>query len=686
MAEGVGNPGPSREETMDESDVERLLAECLEEYHRRRALRESISAVDFEERLGPHFDEFIELLAAESSLDAAMSNEAPAEAFPRPFGAYTLLRELGGGAMGVVYEAMHRDLGRKVALKVLRTGFDTEPLALERFRREARACAQVRHDSIVEIYEAGFAEGRPFYAMPILSGKSLAQLIREGNGPAPKDLCRGLAGIADALDGLHRAGIVHRDIKPGNIMVSPEGKMILADFGLARTAASQALTQTGQALGTPLYMSPEQVIGQKAEIDGRSDIYGLGATMYEALSGKPPFKADGFHSLMRLILTERPPPIASVAPHVPRESAFIAMKAMEREKKDRYQSAAEMKQDLDAFVAGLPVTGRPVARWRVLVRRNRKLLLAAAVLMLALAGAAFLWMHRPATLQLSCFPAARVSVDGRDFGATPARIELPAGQHEVRLAQDGFSERRFAVTLAAGEKQTLENILIAADPDHPEALGLLAKAMDIDLSSFETRARLRGPPDCPDLEVLWPRGTVRAADLISYRIDVIEPAVEIEGTVEFRRGAEVLGRLDFAPERLVTEAAFPADVLAKLSPGDEVEWGYWPREGEPVTARFRLVDEAVGPKLAALEATLKGQTDHLRGHFRAQILLDAGLDLAAFREALRILEKAPKSARALAVAEETLIRMGLADTGPWAEMRSRIDNLSREARSAVPND
>lgn len=671
---------------MDESDVERLLAECLEEYHRRRALRESISAVDFEGRLGPHFDEFIDLLAAESSLDAAMADEPPAEAFPRPFGAYTLLRELGGGAMGVVYEALHRDLGRKVALKVLRTGFDTEPLALERFRREARACAQVRHESIVEIYESGFAEGRPFYAMPILSGNSLAELIREGRAPGPKELCRGFAGIADALDALHRAGIVHRDIKPGNIMVSPEGKMILADFGLARTAASQALTQTGQALGTPLYMSPEQVIGQKEEIDGRSDIYGLGATMYEALSGKPPFKADGFHSLMRLILTERPASIGSVAPHVPRESAFIAMKAMEREKKDRYQTAAEMKQDLEAFVEGLPVTGRPVARSRVFLRRNRKPLLAAAVLLLAIAGAGVLWMRRPAVLQLSCFPSARVSVDGRDFGTTPAKIELRAGEHAVLLAQDGFSERRFAVTLAAGDKQTLENVLIASDPDHPEALGLIAKSMDVDLSSFERRARLRTLPKGPDLEVLWPRGDVRAGDLISFRIDVVEPAAEIEGTVEFRRGDEVLGRIEFAPDNLLTEEAFPADVLAKLVPGDVVEWGYWPREGKPVTARFCLVDNTVAPKLAALEARLAGQADHLRGHFRAQILLDAGLNLAAYREALRILEKAPESARALAVAEEVLTRMGLEDTNPWGEMRSRLDRLLTENRSAVPHD
>jgi hypothetical protein len=668
---------------MDETEVERLLADCLEEYHRRRALRESVTAADFAEKLGAHFEEFVNLLAAESSLDAALEGGTPPEVFPRPFGAYTLLRGLGGGSMGVVYEAVHRDLGRKVALKVLRTGFDTEPLALERFRREARACAQVRHESIVEIYEAGYAEGRPFYVMPILEGKSLAGLIREGKVPGPRDLCRGLAGIVDALDALHRAGIIHRDVKPGNIMVCPDGRMILADFGLARTATSQALTLSGQALGTPLYMSPEQVVGQKAEIDGRSDIYGLGATMYEALSGRPPFKADGYHALMRLILTGRPVSLREVAPQVPQECAFIALKAMERERMDRYQTAAEMKRDLEAFIAGAPVAGRPVAGWRVFLRRNRRPLLASAALLLAMAVAGFWWTRRPAILQLSCFPPARVTVDGREFGTTPVKLELPEGDHEVRLTRDGFSERRFIVALSAGDDKTLERVIVASDPDRPETHGVIARAMGMDFPVFESRPRLRGAADRPALELLWPRGDVRASDLLSWRIDLVDAEASIAGTLEFRRGDEVLGRLAFDPDNLRTEEVFPADVLAKLSPGDVLEWGCWPREGEPMTARCRLVPDTVAARLSALERRLEGQPDRLRDHFRAQVLLDEGLFLAAYRQALRTLEDAPGSPRATVMAVEALARMGLEDTIVWGEARDRLDRLPPEVRSTV---
>ena len=571
-----------------------------------------------------------------------MEPAAPAEIFPRPFGAYTLLRELGGGAMGVVYEAMHRDLGRKVALKVLRTGFDTEPLALERFRREARACAQIRHPNIVEIYEAGQAEGRPFYAMPILTGKSLAELVKERAVPEPRELCRGMAGIADALDTLHSAGIVHRDVKPANIMVSPDGKMILADFGLARTAASLALTQTGQTLGTPLYMSPEQVIGKKDEVDGRSDIYGLGVTLYEALSGRPPFKADGFHSLMRLILTERPKPLTAVAPDVPRECALIAMKAMEREKRDRYQTAAEMKRDLLAFVEGMPVSGRPVPAWRVFVRRNRLPLFSTAALLVVALVAAFLWMNRSASLAVSCFPDALVQVDGREVGATPVKMKLEAGGHVVIVRQTGFGERRHAVSLRPGEDRVLETVLIAAGSDDPATLALLAEAMDIRLSKFEEGPRFRAS-EASDVEVLWPRGDVRAADLYAYRIDIPNEAFEFDGNLEFRRGGEVLCRAPFTPDNGTAEEALPDGLLGKLSPGDVVEWGYYPRTGEPFTARFRFVGDAGALALATVEAKLKDQPELVRAHFRAQVLLDAGLDLAAYREAGRVFGEIPRA-------------------------------------------
>ena len=243
---------------MTEHEHELLLAECVEDYHRRRALRAPVRPEDYRERLGDLFPDFQDILEAEERLDQTV-NLAPGAPFPRPFGSYTLVRELGRGSMGVVYEAVHRPLGRKVALKILRTEFDTLSLLLERFRREAQACAQVRHECVIEIYEAGDVDGRPYFTMPILPGRTLAQRIQTGDLPEPVVLCRGLAGVADGLAALHTAGIVHRDVKPGNILVDDDGRMILADLGLARSAASQSITQTGQAPGTPSRSSASRI-------------------------------------------------------------------------------------------------------------------------------------------------------------------------------------------------------------------------------------------------------------------------------------------------------------------------------------------------------------------------------------------------------------------------------------------
>ena len=155
--------------------------------------------------------------------------------------------------------------------------------------------------------------------------------------------------IHSALAELHEKGIVHRDVKPGNIMVDVNGRMLLADFGLARTAATETLTQTGQAMGTPLYMSPEQVLGSRDEIDGRSDVYGLGVSLYEALAGRPPFKPADYAALMRMIVSEQAPDLRKTNPEVPTDLARIAMTAIEKDKDDRYASAAAMRDDLRAW-------------------------------------------------------------------------------------------------------------------------------------------------------------------------------------------------------------------------------------------------------------------------------------------------------------------------------------------------
>ncbi|MHC5011427.1 MAG: serine/threonine-protein kinase, partial [Planctomycetota bacterium] len=327
---------------MSEAEKQLLVARSLEDFHSRRARGEAPIAEDYSDPLGEAYDDFLDVLAAETALDALL--EPPAEeALPRDFGPYTLLREIGRGAAGIVYEAVHRELGRREAVKILRTAFDAEDTANERFRREAKALARIEHPNVVEIFGAGEVEGRLYYAMALLEGPSLAKIARSAEPVDARVLCEGLAGVADALRALHEAGVVHRDVKPSNIIVAPDGRMVLADFGLARAVGSASMTRTGQALGTPLYMSPEQMLGKRDAIDGRSDVYGLGATLYEVLAGQPVFKTDDVRALLKLVISERPVPLRRVAPHVPEGCDYIAMKALEKRRQDRYQTAAAMR-------------------------------------------------------------------------------------------------------------------------------------------------------------------------------------------------------------------------------------------------------------------------------------------------------------------------------------------------------
>jgi len=660
-----------------EKDKERLLGESLEEYHGRRARGEPAPVEEWKDRLGEHYAEFVEIVAASSAIDDLIYPAPRGETFPRTFGEYTLLRLLGRGAMGMVYEAIHRELGRRVALKVLRAGFEDDPLAYDRFRREAKACAQVRHDHIVPIYEVGQVEGRPFYAMPALAGSSLLELIRSGDAPPPRELCRGLADVADALDTLHQAGIVHRDVKPANIMVEPGGRMILADFGLARTANAQTLTSTGQALGTPLYMSPEQLLGRKGEVDGRSDVYGLGVTLYEALSGEPPFRAENVSGLMRMILRDRPRPLPDVVPDLPLDCSFIALKAMEKRLDDRYQTAAALRDDLRNFAEGKKVTGRPVSALRYRLRRYRWQLTSAAAALLVLVTSALWFANRDATLHIVCFPVAQVSVDGAADVETPLELRLPPGSHELVFRQEGFGPRSVALRLVAGETRTMETALIAADPEDPEALRRIAKELGIALEMFEAAARIRGGPDGAPLQVLYPRGDVRLADLGTWRIDVPDDRFEVDGHVEFRRDGEMLARVPFAADYTWTIGEVPAALTRELREGDTVEWGYFPKRGRSVTAGFRVVRDPLSERMRALEESTEGQPEILRSHLRVQLYLEQGLYVAALIEADRVVVLRGDSDRGWGAMLRALDGMGLEKTLMGSEAR---DHLRRAPR------
>ncbi len=656
-----------------------LLSNLLEDFHQRRARGETPGPEEYRDRAGESYADFLDLLSAESAIDAVMelSAEPP---LPRPFGSYTLLRELGRGAFGVVYEALQRGLGRTVALKVLRTGFDTTPDAIERFKREAVACAQVRHAHVVEVYEAGELEGRPFYAMTKLNGRSLSQLAREGGLPPPRELCKGLAGIADALHALHEKGIVHRDVKPGNIMVEPDGRMVLADFGLARAVASKQLTQSGEALGTPLYMSPEQLLGQREEINGRSDVYGLGATMYEVLAGRPVFRATDLRELMRMILDARPSSPREAAPTLDGDCESIVMKALEKRNRDRYASAAHMRDDLNAYAEGREVSGRPISRAVRAARKLRErwmpLTAAAAVVLVAL----LLWGRRSATLEVGSYPPAQVAVDGVEKGETPLKLELAPGKHTLVLRTGGFRPQNREIELDPGQRRTLDLVLIAENPSDPEALAKLAKGFELAMANLDEIERHRGAGDEQGVLPLFPRGDVRLEDLHSFRIDV-GPAFEGEGTLEWEVGGKVVHTAPFDPESLETVAEIPADVKAALRRGSKASWGFVPAgKGGKVTAEFEVVDPDLGRRMQSIEKRLRGQPPIVMQHLRAQLYLDKGLHCAAMHEAREILSKVEQSEKACAILQAALRAMKLTESQLWADLLGHTAKLPRKER------
>lgn len=456
------------------SDVDPITAEeaevarCLEDYRAQRATGAHPDPAGYRESLGPAFEDFLDVLAAETFLDEALT--VPREfQLPRPFGQYRLERELGRGSSGVVYEAVEAHSETPVALKVMRAAFDTDVNARERFLREAQACKQVTHPCIVEIISAGEIEGRPYYAMTLIRGSSLAALTRRGEAPDPIPLCSGLAGVASALALMHAHGIVHRDIKPSNIMVQADGHMVLADFGLARVELASTLTRTGSSLGTPLYMSPEQMMSRREEIDGRSDIYGLGATLYEALAGKPPFCAEEYRTLVPKILAERPLPPSSIAPGVPRDCSLVALKCLEKHPNDRYQTAKELADDLTAFVDGRPVRGRPVSGLGRSVRKARQhpLLVSVAVAAVILGTLLLTVFQPPPTpalldIRLVRPTHAMIAVDGKALTvngtatalAGLADYELEPGKHTIRCEAPGYFAFEDTFVARSGETRT----------------------------------------------------------------------------------------------------------------------------------------------------------------------------------------------------------------------------------------
>jgi serine/threonine protein kinase len=289
------------------------------------------------------------------------------------FGKYVLVRELGRGGMGVVYKSWDTSLSRWVALKFL-IGEGSSPEGehaseeVQRFIREAQTCASLTHPNICRVYEVGRRGDKHFIAMQFIEGESLAQ-----KRLAPQKTAQMIAKVALALHHAHQQGIVHRDVKPANIMTDKDGEPVVMDFGLARSVQGGThLTQSGAVMGTPQYMPPEQVAGNLQKIGPRSDVYALGATMYHLLTGRPPFRGKNAYEVMTKVVNEDAPAPHSVNQSLPLELDAICMMAMQKDIARRYPSAKAFAEDINGFLQGESIVAQPESSLSTLVRKVRK--------------------------------------------------------------------------------------------------------------------------------------------------------------------------------------------------------------------------------------------------------------------------------------------------------------------------
>jgi hypothetical protein len=340
---------------------------------------------------------------------------------------YEVGEVLGEGGMGVVYKARQVVLDRLVALKVIRPSWVADAAVRERFRAEARVVARFDHPNIVRVYDSGEQAGRPYFALELISGGSLAQACAR-RPYAPRAAAELVAQLADALDYAHRQGVVHRDLKPANVLLTAEGSPKVADFGLARLLdGAVGQTEPGRCLGTPAYMSPEQADGRPEGAGRATDVFGLGAILYELLTGRPPYQGETFEEVLGQARRAQAPPVREINPRAPAVLARACRKALAADPRQRHPSAAALAQDLRRYLG-----------------RGRRRAVLASVAGLALLAGALVWLlvlggRRPAPEPLSGELIVELwSADGTSKpglrvdhpGALPA---LPGEQFHVRV-------------------------------------------------------------------------------------------------------------------------------------------------------------------------------------------------------------------------------------------------------------
>jgi formylglycine-generating enzyme required for sulfatase activity len=530
-------------------------------------------------------DDFI--YVAESLHDDAAKEEIPSSGDSRKsagwtLGGYRIVREIGRGGMGVVYEAEELSLERRVALKILPPHLSFYDDAVLKFRREAQAGGRQSHPGIVSVYAVGEHEGIHFISQELVEGgATLADTLRQHK--RCEELPRGyfrevaefVAELADALEYAHNSGVVHRDVKPSNILLTAGGHPKLTDFGLAKIEDALALSRTGDLAGTPYYMSPEQASSRRTEVDRRTDIYSLGVTLYEMLTLRLPFEGDTSHEVLKKIVFNDPEESHKVNPRTPRDLSVIGMKAMEKDPGRRYQSMAAFAADLRRYLSGDVILAKPAALGRRLwkrVKRNPTVSAVAAVAALAavvLLGYVLLWSYPRLRKAWDAESAARIDAEEnlKKFNMLAAITKLKTAKNQQKDLFPPWPEQLPAMSRWIRERA---EPLVARLPLLEKTLAEVRKKA-FDYTEEQRRKDRESHPDAHELvrrEASVEEAKQRLSALDDRREDTSEKSEFLDRLIEYHRGfveelsakVETRRRYEFTD----TSDKFLNDTLASL--------------------------------------------------------------------------------------------------------------------------
>ncbi len=558
---------------------------------------------------------------------------------------YRILRVVGRGGMGVVYEAIEEDLNRRVALKLLPGNVSVSGRELERFRREASVASRLAHPGIVRVYRIDESHGNHFFVMEYIDGESLQQFLekqrtqlRQADSLSEvvdrsyvERVVRWFISVGSALHAAHESGVIHRDVKPGNILLATDGRIVVTDFGLAREHSAETLTVAGEFMGTPAYMSPEQVLASRVAIDHRSDVYSLGVTLYESLTLETPFAGESMAEVLQQISFKDAQNPRNLNPRIPLDLGNVVLKALEKDPDRRYGSMGDFVRDLEAFLASEPVCAQPIGVGRRLRRTARRyprlVAVTAGVLSLLIAGIigaeTYLRNGRFVAIDESSDGTAAVRVyKGRPGWRVLGYPRLVADTGFLREDVRGRDRRRFTEGVPLGQEQVALNS------------GLISEA------------------------------NVRALDLVGNESGVLQ-AVRSALETEDREECQGIFRMC---ERLGT-----ADLIAETQAAD-LEWLYKGRPSELWEADWLLRELFLWWSHSDIDVLRSWVEARLAGGDQEQAVAVAALAMAP-----TMYEVAP-ALETLLTREGDLPRLGYRDA---ATPRDLLRHLDEERRNRV---